>query len=263
MKYHTKKHTFQTFNLNAAIIFHLFLYSFSYTENPDQDTMKMSEPDQASINKILENHQSSGVSFVKEQFININLTQTNLKKCDFSKAYIYRSNFSEANMSSLDLYLTQVLFSDFSKVDLTSSNLYRAYFSNTILIEADFSNAEFNGADFFSCDLTCTDFSGADISSLNPLEVDSVDRIVFAAYHRNENAILYTEFNNCTLDYAIFDNATLPEGLTVKSATGTRWPDGYSTATLTITHPNPPDLELKKIQDEWLKSKFHGPIGLH
>jgi uncharacterized protein YjbI with pentapeptide repeats len=158
-----------------------------------------------------------------------------------------------ANLAGVSLTKSQIYSTNLRNATLSHANLTRTHISDSDLSFSDLRHIDGKGIKFQGCNLTCANFKEANFRNLKESEVGFFEPALYNVYYPNdENGILNTKFNDCILDYAIFNNAILPEGLSVKSATGTRWPDGYSTATLTITNPNLPDPELEKIQRQWL-----------
>jgi uncharacterized protein YjbI with pentapeptide repeats len=189
--------------------------------------------------------------------------QSSLNTWDLSKASLsgvtlngvgfYNTKLENTNLLGVSMVKCSLRSVNLRGANLVNANLTRAWISDSDLSKANLQSINAKGLKCDDCDLTCANFSGSNLRNLKESDLGFFERVSYDAYYPNKkDEILKTRFNNSTLDYAIFDNTILPEGLTVKSATGTRWPDGYSTTTLTITNPNPPDPELKKIQDEWL-----------
>ncbi len=73
-------------------------------------------------------------------------------------------DLSQADMSGIDLHLTQLTNADLSQADLQKANLYISDLSYTDLNNADLRGAKLSGAVMIKTDLSSTQLEGADLS---------------------------------------------------------------------------------------------------
>ena len=104
----------------------------------------------------------TNANFSKAFLFRANFSKTNLIDADFSKADLYKANFSKAN-----LWYTDFSEADLHKANFSNADLFWANFSKTNLAGADFSEADLHEANFSEANLTGADFSEANLSEAN------------------------------------------------------------------------------------------------
>lgn len=103
-----------------------------------------------------------------------------LIRADFSEANLIRTNLSEANLSGANLSGTYLIEANFNKANLNEANLSGAYLiradlGRTDLSKANLSGANFSGADLSRANLSRANLSAADLRGANLREASLIE----------------------------------------------------------------------------------------
>ncbi len=112
---------------------------------------------------------------VRPYLWNVDLSDTNLRYINLSKAILGQSNLSHTNLSNANLrganfWYTDLISANLSHSDLSYASLTLADLSNAELALADLSNAKLNLADFSNANLSGANLSHAYLSYTHLIE---------------------------------------------------------------------------------------------
>ncbi|MFG5859423.1 pentapeptide repeat-containing protein [Dysgonomonas sp. Shenzhen-Wh21] len=96
---------------------------------------------------------------------NLNLTEANLDKTNFSKADLSDATFSKANLAESDLSYTNLKNVDFAGANLTYANLSGSNIRESDLFKANLSYANLSHANLTGADLSKSTLINADLSN--------------------------------------------------------------------------------------------------